>query len=293
VSAASISADTKDALARDVPEGEHCRNALRAGLALYGANPRSTHFITHRNTVGPALLEPARRPQDPSDRAASGDSPPASSDVCDRTARAAANGAEKTRSEVRPLDRDPRRVSRVRFRRGRYARIPPRIRASRRRDGRASGVDAAQHRPHGKDDDAKDAPAVVLQRFRRHRGRAHHDRGVRPPCCTSKTCAPCAKPRTAFTGSSTPSGKPRNAPRKLPPSSAGSSSTSRARTDSRSSRRHCARSRSCASRIPTNRSRNWDGAANPAIAKPTVGSRLAALGRLASKLRQGQRQAHR
>jgi hypothetical protein len=51
VSAASISADTKDALARDVPQAEHCRGALRAGLALYGANARSTHFITHRNAV--------------------------------------------------------------------------------------------------------------------------------------------------------------------------------------------------------------------------------------------------
>ncbi|MGR4066111.1 MAG: DNA-binding protein WhiA [Vulcanimicrobiaceae bacterium] len=51
MSAASISADTKDALARDVPGTEHCRSALRSGLALYGANARATHFITHRNTV--------------------------------------------------------------------------------------------------------------------------------------------------------------------------------------------------------------------------------------------------
>jgi len=46
-----ISADTKDALARDVPEAAHCRQALLAGLALYGtAGPRG-EFVTHRNAV--------------------------------------------------------------------------------------------------------------------------------------------------------------------------------------------------------------------------------------------------
>lgn len=44
-----ISADTKDALARDVPTDAHCRDALLAGLALYGG--QDGDFITHRNAV--------------------------------------------------------------------------------------------------------------------------------------------------------------------------------------------------------------------------------------------------
>lgn len=48
---ASISADTKDALARETPGAAHCRAALVAGLALYGADVKGTHFITHRNSI--------------------------------------------------------------------------------------------------------------------------------------------------------------------------------------------------------------------------------------------------
>jgi len=44
-----ISADTKDALAREIPAASHCRDALLAGLAFYG-NARG-EFVTHRNTV--------------------------------------------------------------------------------------------------------------------------------------------------------------------------------------------------------------------------------------------------
>ncbi|HVN70226.1 MAG TPA: DNA-binding protein WhiA [Candidatus Binatia bacterium] len=44
-----ISADTKDALARDVPAADHCREALLAGLALYGG--KGGEFVTHRNAV--------------------------------------------------------------------------------------------------------------------------------------------------------------------------------------------------------------------------------------------------
>jgi DNA-binding transcriptional regulator WhiA len=44
-----ISADTKDALARDGPSAGHCRDALRAGLALYGE--LRGEFVTHRNAV--------------------------------------------------------------------------------------------------------------------------------------------------------------------------------------------------------------------------------------------------
>jgi DNA-binding transcriptional regulator WhiA len=46
-----ISADTKDALARDVPEALHCRAALLAGLALYGNAGRAGEFVTHRNAI--------------------------------------------------------------------------------------------------------------------------------------------------------------------------------------------------------------------------------------------------
>ena len=46
-----IGADTKDALARDVPQQRHCRSALGMGLALYGSNEARTAFITHRNSI--------------------------------------------------------------------------------------------------------------------------------------------------------------------------------------------------------------------------------------------------
>ena len=46
-----ISGDTKDALAREVPEAVHCRQALVAGLALYSTGRRNDEFVTHRNSV--------------------------------------------------------------------------------------------------------------------------------------------------------------------------------------------------------------------------------------------------
>jgi hypothetical protein len=46
---ALISGDTKDALARDIPSDAHCRDALLAGLALYGG--QNGEFVTHRNAV--------------------------------------------------------------------------------------------------------------------------------------------------------------------------------------------------------------------------------------------------
>ena len=51
MAASSISADTKDALARELPQAKHCRAALLTGLSLYGANSADTTFITHRNSV--------------------------------------------------------------------------------------------------------------------------------------------------------------------------------------------------------------------------------------------------
>lgn len=46
-----ISADTKDALAREVPDARHCREALLAGLALYGGARGGEEFVTHRNAA--------------------------------------------------------------------------------------------------------------------------------------------------------------------------------------------------------------------------------------------------
>lgn len=47
----SLSADTKDALAREVPSEAHCRQALLAGLAIYGCPPGAARFVTQRNAV--------------------------------------------------------------------------------------------------------------------------------------------------------------------------------------------------------------------------------------------------
>ncbi len=44
-----ISADTKDALARDLPAEQHCREALLGGLGFYGGV--RGEFVTHRNAV--------------------------------------------------------------------------------------------------------------------------------------------------------------------------------------------------------------------------------------------------
>lgn len=46
-----VSADTKDALARELPSAPHCRAALAAGLTLYGADAKRQHFVTHRNSI--------------------------------------------------------------------------------------------------------------------------------------------------------------------------------------------------------------------------------------------------
>ncbi|HET9029238.1 MAG TPA: DNA-binding protein WhiA [Candidatus Aquilonibacter sp.] len=48
---ASVSTDTKDALARETPGASHCRSALISGLALYGSDEAREHFVTHRNSI--------------------------------------------------------------------------------------------------------------------------------------------------------------------------------------------------------------------------------------------------
>lgn len=55
---AALSADTKDALARDVPEARHCRDALLDGLIYYG-NTRG-RFVTHRNAIARLFRSLAR-----------------------------------------------------------------------------------------------------------------------------------------------------------------------------------------------------------------------------------------
>ena len=51
--ASALSADAKDALARDLPTNPHCRGALRAGLAYFGsiATPNGWAFRTRRAAV--------------------------------------------------------------------------------------------------------------------------------------------------------------------------------------------------------------------------------------------------
>jgi DNA-binding transcriptional regulator WhiA len=46
-----LSADTKDALTRDLPQAAHCRTALAAGLALYARDANGEAFVTHRNSI--------------------------------------------------------------------------------------------------------------------------------------------------------------------------------------------------------------------------------------------------
>ena len=58
---AMTSADTKDALARDVPAASHCREALLAGLALYGSATRRVRHASQRRRA--AFLVAARRAQ--------------------------------------------------------------------------------------------------------------------------------------------------------------------------------------------------------------------------------------
>jgi len=48
--ASSLSADTKDALSRDVPGATHCQNALVRALTYYGRSPHGL-FTTQRNAV--------------------------------------------------------------------------------------------------------------------------------------------------------------------------------------------------------------------------------------------------
>jgi DNA-binding transcriptional regulator WhiA len=47
----TLSSDTKDALAHDLPEAAHCRQALRDGLLLYGSHAQSGLFSTQRLAV--------------------------------------------------------------------------------------------------------------------------------------------------------------------------------------------------------------------------------------------------
>ncbi len=55
----NLSADTKDALARNFPPEAHCREALLAGLVLYGTRTirKRTYFVTHRNAVARLFLK--------------------------------------------------------------------------------------------------------------------------------------------------------------------------------------------------------------------------------------------
>ncbi len=61
---AALTQDTSNALARELPEAAHCRNALIAALVSYGMRGRSGRFVTHRNAVARlfwSLLEERKR----------------------------------------------------------------------------------------------------------------------------------------------------------------------------------------------------------------------------------------
>lgn len=47
----ALGPDTKDALAREAPAATHCRSALLRALAFYGSDRRGETFVTHRNAV--------------------------------------------------------------------------------------------------------------------------------------------------------------------------------------------------------------------------------------------------
>jgi hypothetical protein len=47
----ALGPDTKDALARELPQAAHCRRALLLALAYYGRDARGDAFVTHRNAV--------------------------------------------------------------------------------------------------------------------------------------------------------------------------------------------------------------------------------------------------
>jgi hypothetical protein len=59
---AALSPDTKDALARDVPDARHCRGALLDGLILYGAT--RGRFVTQRNAIARLFRSLARERTD-------------------------------------------------------------------------------------------------------------------------------------------------------------------------------------------------------------------------------------
>lgn len=62
--AVSLSADTKDALAREAPEAAHCRAHLAAALAYYGATRDGTAFVTRRNAVARLFRSLLRSPDE-------------------------------------------------------------------------------------------------------------------------------------------------------------------------------------------------------------------------------------
>ncbi len=176
----SISADTKDALARDMPQAAHCRSALLAGLALYGATllaPSSSRIATSIARLFWSLLDDRKSHPIESAR---GNAPCAPADVRDRAARAAARASAEANAQVRPLDGDSRGFPGLRFARRRSARLPLGVRAGRRPisprvwHGCSAAPDARQNRRCVKRRDVlyyKDFEAIVE--------RADADRRVR------------------------------------------------------------------------------------------------------------------
>ncbi len=224
---AVISADTKDALARETPAASHCREALLAGLALYGSTRGA--FVTHRNAVARlfwSLLDdrkahpiesraPTRLHRLPTFAIALParlmDTPRKPVQKCDRLIeiRAAflacgslAAGAHGYHLEF--VVRDDGAAARLQWML-RSAGVPVQASAT------------------------KVALRSLLQGFRRDRRGAHARRCVRARYCSSKTCERCARRKIASIVWSTPRRRISNAARRLPQHSGRSSNTSQMR----------------------------------------------------------------
>ena len=282
-----ISADTKDALARDVPAASHCRDALLAGLALYGS--ARGEFVTHRNAVARLFWSLLDERKSLSDRNARADAAAASADLRDRASGAAARDAAQSRcTNAIASSRCARHFwPAVRSRPARAAIISSS--SLRGEDDRAAlDVDAAQRRRSAKATRRKGADRALLQRFRRDRRAADAHRSIRRGARARR------RARAAGNEESHPS------PRQHRSCESGAKRPSRGRAAAASSSicdnaYGLARLSPALREVAELRLRHPDESlaelgrrCNPPIAKPTVSSRLGALVRLADHLRGGQ-----
>ena len=256
-----ISADTKDALARELPAESHCREALLAGLALYGTC-RAVEFVTHRNAVARlfwSLLD-ERKSHPIETRAPTRlQRLPTFAIAVPERLRAM---PRKAGAQVRPPDGDPRGVSGVRIACRRRPRLPSRVRRARATRWRtrlewmlrSAGVPPKATR-------RKARRRALLQGFRRDRRAADAHRRVRRGAAARRRARAARNEEPHPPPGQHRSGEPRAHRRRPRPRSAALSSFCAAPTACAGFRRRCAKSPSCGSRIPTSRSRNSGAAA--------------------------------